>query len=162
MVGGRYDLIDEGRYTDQELAARHTPLSGVFGIENASRDPRSLQDAVDRVVAIIRADPNKERTDAIATRWLKRHVQRLGARIDLEKLNSLVEERDMLAENLDNWAEIERRQGARHVIQRMIIRRFGELPAWVTEKLDTGSTEELNAWADQILVAETLDELFGR
>ncbi|MDO8861647.1 Rpn family recombination-promoting nuclease/putative transposase [Haliea sp. E1-2-M8] len=27
----RYYLVDEGRYTDQELATRHTPLSGFLG-----------------------------------------------------------------------------------------------------------------------------------
>ncbi len=32
----RYYLIDEARYTDEELTKRATPLSGVFGIENAT------------------------------------------------------------------------------------------------------------------------------
>jgi len=41
----RYYLIDEGRYTDAQLAARHSPLSGMFGIENASQDLDSLQQA---------------------------------------------------------------------------------------------------------------------
>tara|TARA_R100000900_G_scaffold13099_1_gene11219 strand:+ start:9311 stop:9772 length:462 start_codon:yes stop_codon:yes gene_type:complete len=31
----RFYLVDEGRYTEEELAARQSPLSGVFGIENA-------------------------------------------------------------------------------------------------------------------------------
>ncbi len=107
----RYYLIDEGRYTDEELAERQTPLSGVFGIENASKGQAALQRAVDRVVAIIQADPHKERIDAIVTRWLKRHLQRLGAEIHLERLHSLVEDRDMLAENLQNWAKKERQEG---------------------------------------------------
>ncbi|WP_048306568.1 Rpn family recombination-promoting nuclease/putative transposase [Halomonas sp. PR-M31] len=38
----RYYLIDEGRYTDEELGLRQTPLSGVFSIERASKDRRSL------------------------------------------------------------------------------------------------------------------------
>jgi len=46
----RYYLIGEGRYIEAELAARHSPLSGVFGIEKASRDLESLQQALDRVV----------------------------------------------------------------------------------------------------------------
>ncbi|WP_277621764.1 DUF4351 domain-containing protein [Kineobactrum sediminis] len=162
----RYYLVDEARYTDQELATRRTPLSGVFGIEKASRNRQSLQRAVDRVVTIIRADPQKERTDAIVTRWLKRHLQQLGAHIDLEKLNSLVEERDMLAENLEHWAKIERQEGRlegeRRVLQRQLVRRFGELPAWAAEKLEAASAEQLDIWADDILAAQTLDELFGR
>ena len=107
----RYYLIDEGRYTDEQLGARHSPLSGVFGIENASQDLDSLQQAVDRVIAIIRADPNKERSDAIITRWLKRHLQLLGLSVDLDKLNSVVEEKDMLAEKLGYLGEKERLEG---------------------------------------------------
>ncbi|KXS36091.1 MAG: hypothetical protein AWU55_3038, partial [Halomonadaceae bacterium T82-2] len=107
----RYYLIDEGRYTAEELDRRQTPLSGVFSIENASASREALQQAVDRIVAIIRNDPHKERTDAIITRWLKRHLQWLGAGVNLERLNSLVEDRDMLAENLENWAKKERMEG---------------------------------------------------
>ena len=170
----RYYLIDEGRYTENDLAARQSPLSGVFGIEKASRDLESLQQAVDRVVAIIRADPNKERTDAIITRWLKRHLQRLGLSVDLEQLNSVVEGKDMLAEKLGYLGEKERLEGRqegrqegrlegeRRVLQRQLTRRFGELPDWVAERLETASAEQLEAWADDILTAGSPEELFGR
>jgi len=107
----RYYLVDEGRYTDEELGLRQTPLSGVFGVENAGHSWEALQQAVDRVVAIIQSDPNKDRTDRIITRWLKRHLQRLGAEVHLDQLNSLVEDRDMLAENLENLVKKERLEG---------------------------------------------------
>jgi len=113
----RYYLVDEGRYTDEELNLRQTPLSGVFSIENASMDRKGLQQAVDRIVAIIQADPHKERIDKIITRWLKRHLQRLGAEVNLDQLNSLVEDKDMLAENLENWAKQERQEERRKVLQ---------------------------------------------
>ena len=83
----------------------------MFSIEKASTNRQGLQQAVDRVVAIIQADPHKERIDKIITRWLKRHLQRLGAEVDLNQLNSLVEDKDMLTENLQNWAQQERQEG---------------------------------------------------
>ncbi|OAZ91652.1 hypothetical protein ADS46_06000 [Halomonas sp. G11] len=107
----RYYLVDEGRYTDEQLGLVQSPLSGVFSIEKASTNRQGLQQAVDRIVAIIQADPHKERIDKIITRWLKRHLQRLGAEVDLNQLNSLVEDKDMLAENLENWAQQERQVG---------------------------------------------------
>jgi hypothetical protein len=33
-----------------------------------------LQAAVDRLVRLIQADPNKARLDRLITRWLKRHL----------------------------------------------------------------------------------------
>ena len=89
---------------------RLTPLSGVFGVENAGHSWEALQQAVDRVVAIIQSDPNKDRTDRIITRWLKRHLQRLGAEVHLDQLNSLVEDRDMLAENLENLENLVKKE----------------------------------------------------
>ena len=175
-----YYLIDEGRYTDAELAARYSPLSGVFAVEKASRDLESLQRAVDRMVAIIRADPQKERTDAIVTRWLKRHLQWLGASAGLDQLNSVVEGKDMLAENLKYLGEKERRKGRqaglqegrmegrmegriealRGIIARQLTRRFGTLPDSVTARLEEASVEQLEAWTDDILVVKSPEELF--
>ena len=83
----------------------------MFSVENAGHSWKALQQAVDRVVAIIQSDPNKDRTDRIITRWLKRHLQRLGAEAHLDQLNSLVEDRDMLAENLENLVKKERLEG---------------------------------------------------
>ncbi|MEA1050409.1 Rpn family recombination-promoting nuclease/putative transposase [Lamprobacter modestohalophilus] len=107
----RYYLIDEGRYTPEQLSAIDSPLSGVFEVEIASGDRASLQAAVDRLVRLIQADPNKARLDRLITRWLKRHLRRLSADIDLKQINSLVEDKAMLAENLESWAQRERREG---------------------------------------------------
>ncbi|MCG5505434.1 transposase, partial [Ectothiorhodospira haloalkaliphila] len=69
--------------------------------------------AVQRLAARIRAHPEKARLDEVITRWLKRHLKRLGAEAEkaLEQVNSLVEDNAMLAENLQTWAERERQKG---------------------------------------------------
>ena len=116
----RYYLVDEGAYTDEELGLTPTPLSALFSVENAGDSWASLQRAVDRVVAIIQADPNKERIDRVITRWIKRHLNRLSAEVNLEQLNSLIEDKDMLAENLENLVKKERLQGIEQGIQQGI------------------------------------------
>ena len=89
-------------------------------MENAGDSWASLQRAVDRVVAIIQTDPNKERIDRVITRWIKRHLNRLSAEVNLEQLNSLIEDKDMLAENLENLVKKERLQGIEQGIQQGI------------------------------------------
>lgn len=160
----RYYLVDEGRYTDEELGLRQTPLSGVFGVENAGQSWDALQQAVDRIVAIIQADPNKERIDRIITRWLKRHLQRVApkARLDLDQLNSLVEDRDMLAENLENLVKKEQQQGETRLLTKQMRMKFGELPEWAKERLNSASSEQLDTWGERILTASSLDELFNQ
>lgn len=79
------------------------------------------------------------------------------------------EEAQRLAESRErgllnwNWSiHAAREEGARNVLYRQLTRRFGELPAWVAERLDAASAVELEAWADEILEAGSLGELFGR
>jgi len=165
----RYYLIDEGRYTDAELGLRQTPLSGVFSVENAGESWEALQRAVDRIVAIIQADPDKERIDRIITRWLKRHLYRLGAGINLDQLDSLVEDKDMLAENLENLVKKERLEGrqegrqeeAQRLLRKQISLKFGDMPEWAQKRLDQATPDQLEDWSAAILVAESLESLLG-
>lgn len=164
----RYYLIDEGRYTDEELGLRQTPLSGVFSIEKASTDRKGLQRAVERIVAIIQVDPNKDRIDKIITRWLKRHLQRLGAEVNLDRLNSLVEDKDMLAENLESWAKKEQMEGeqrgrlreARDNLRAQLSFKFGEVPGWIENRIEQADHEQLKVWSRDILFASSLDAMF--
>lgn len=173
----RYYLIDEGRYTEAELTQIQTPLSGVFGIESASESWEALQRAVDRIVAIIRTDPNKE---PLITRWLKRRLHWLGAEVNLDQLNSLVEDNAMLAENLESLVKKERLEGEqlgiakgrqegrlegrlegeKRVLRKQISLKFGNLPDWAEQRLEQGTPEQLEHWSATILVANSLDELF--
>ena len=107
----RYYVIDISRYTEQELAQRSTPLSGVFSIENVVGGPEQLHRAIERMVALIQSDPNRGRIDKVVTRWLKRHLKRLGAEVNVDPINSVVEDKAMLAENLEQWVEQERQKG---------------------------------------------------
>jgi len=131
----RYYLVDEGRYTDEELCLRQTPLSGVFSIEKASTNRKELQQAIDRIVAIIQADPirlehNRDEQDMLEVlgtlvEWLKAPEQ-TGLRRsfvvwirrvllpsqapemelpEFSDLQDLHEVHDMLAERIKKWPE---------------------------------------------------------
>lgn len=76
----------------------------------------------------------------------------------------------MLAKNLENWAKKERQEGRqegevigqRHLLQRQLGLKFGDLPKWGQQLLDEATSEELEAWSATILTANTLDEVFKR
>jgi predicted transposase/invertase (TIGR01784 family) len=105
-----YYLVDEGAYSEDELDARHTPVSGVFYLENA-KDKTQILRAVDKVVDSLQNHPDKARLDKVITRWFKRYLQRMNAQITLDTLNSLTEEKGMLAHNIEQWIEQERNEG---------------------------------------------------
>ncbi|MCY3819348.1 MAG: DUF4351 domain-containing protein [Gammaproteobacteria bacterium] len=51
-------------------------------------------------------------------------------------------------------------EGERAVVERLLRRRFGLLSPEVTERLSEASTGELETWADNVLDAGTLDDVF--
>jgi len=80
----------------------------------------------------------------------------------------------MLATRLDQWEEkilekgiaegIEKGIGKGEVLvlQRQLSKRFGVLPDWALERLEQGSREELENWAERILDAGSLEAVFER
>ena len=52
-------------------------------------------------------------------------------------------------------------EGERAVLERLLRRRFGRLPPATARRLDQASPADLEAWAENVLDAGTLDEVFG-
>ncbi len=58
---------------------------------------------------------------------------------------------------------IERRaikRGEARLLRRQLTRRHGKLSPSVTQRLEKASKEEIERWADRILTAKTLDDVF--
>jgi hypothetical protein len=54
-----------------------------------------------------------------------------------------------------------RDEGVRRLLLRQLRRRFGELPPATVARLEAAESEVLEAWADQVITAQSLDEVFG-
>ena len=52
-------------------------------------------------------------------------------------------------------------EGKRDTLTRLLARRFGSLPSWVDERLQTASIEQLDHWFDRALDAALLTDIFG-
>ena len=52
-------------------------------------------------------------------------------------------------------------KGEQILLQRMLTRRFGEMPDWAQKRLLQASPEQLEQWADRLLDASTLDSVFN-
>ncbi len=53
-----------------------------------------------------------------------------------------------------------RQEGERTVLERQLQRRFGALSPEITKKLSEASSTDLENWAEKVLDAETLDDVF--
>ena len=62
-----------------------------------------------------------------------------------------------LVEELISRGEV---QGRASILNRLLERRFGSLPATVRERLRSASVRELDTWGDAVLEAPTLEAVF--
>lgn len=67
----------------------------------------------------------------------------------------------MLAENLENLVKKEQQQGETRPLTKKMRMKFGELPEWAKERLNSATPEQLVEWSAAILIASSLDELFN-
>ncbi len=52
-------------------------------------------------------------------------------------------------------------QGEATLLKRQLKRRFERLPAWVEQRLEEASRDELESWADRVIEAKALEDVFA-
>jgi hypothetical protein len=54
-----------------------------------------------------------------------------------------------------------RQQGIQQILKRQMSRHYGPLPGWAEERLAKASVDDLELWADRVLDAASIEEVFG-
>ncbi len=124
----------------------------------------------DSIMAEVTHEPVKKAMGSIRQLSADEEAQRLAESLERGRINWNLSIGSARREGLEQGLEqgLERgleqglEQGERRVLQRLLVRRFGELPVWVLKELEHASAETLETWADDILTAGSLEELFGR
>ncbi|HWN67243.1 MAG TPA: hypothetical protein VNM90_06360 [Haliangium sp.] len=52
-------------------------------------------------------------------------------------------------------------EGFKQALTRQLGRKFGELPDWARQRLQTASKADIERWGERVLVAGTLDDVFA-
>lgn len=52
-------------------------------------------------------------------------------------------------------------RGEQRVLERQLRRRFGSLPGWVEQRLAAADSATLEDWAEKVLDAESLEQIFS-
>ncbi len=107
-----------------------------------------------------------ERRDVIALfrfiDWLMVLPKPLAQRFRTEQEQLETEKNMRYVTSVERLAEEEGLlRGQISLLKRQLKRRYRQLPAWVEERLGKASREELESWAERVLDAESLDEVFA-
>lgn len=87
-------------------------------------------------------------------------VERLAIERGLQKGMAEGLEKGM-QKGMEKGREEGRAQGTASILLRLLNRRFGPLSADVTQRLSQSTPEQLEIWAERVLDARTIDEVFA-
>ncbi len=126
------------------------------------------------LIKISEAPGGKEILEAFASYWMT-----LGEGLDVEEVESRIVEvapraKDAVmtaAEKLIAKGRIEGRDegllegillGSTGILLKLLTKKFGELPEPMRKRVDEGTEEELNVWAERVLTADSLEAVFAK
>jgi len=180
-----YLRLDEGRIIDDPALTPPASnlVAALFRLEH-NRDEQDMLTVLGGLIKWLRADDQTSLRRAFAV-WIKRVL--LPSRLpdmtefEQERFEELQEIHTMLSERIKQWPdrwiqkgleqglergvrkglELGREKTARRMLQGLIVRKYGSVPGWAQTRLDQAGIEQLEAWVDAILDAETLEALLG-
>lgn len=170
-----YLLIDESSYTESDLVSLQNLAAALFRLENC-QEPANLGRVIALLAAWLKAPEQQSLSRAFAT-WLKRLLAERMPNTAVPAVTDLVEFESMLAERLTDWTlewkrqgleegikqGIEQgvRQGESAILVRQLSRRFGDVPENIRNQIDAASLMEIEKWADRVLTASSLEDIFS-
>jgi predicted transposase/invertase (TIGR01784 family) len=169
----QYVLIDENRLSPGEQDQARNLVAALARLET-SLDPEHFSRIARELAQWL--PPGDLRR--VFTAWVVRMVRRTFRGATIPEIEDL-EEVPMLEETLREWQDRARREGrkegrkegrregreegmlngSRRIVLRQIERRFGTLPEQMKARINALSSQELEKVADQILTANSLQEL---
>ena len=173
-----YFLLDEGRFSDTELAPLKNLAAALFRLEG-SRTPQDVERVLAALVEWLKS-PGQASLRRAFTVWLKRVF--LPGRVpgvEFTNLNDLQEVQSMLAERVIEWTEEWKRQGVEKgrqeglkeglkeglqkgeatLLLRMLELRFGPLSESSRAQVRASDADTLLRWGERVLTATTADEV---
>ncbi|KJS65039.1 MAG: hypothetical protein JM57_13280 [Comamonadaceae bacterium BICA1-1] len=181
----KFWLLDEGQFSPEYLFGLQRVMAALFLVERASGDMETVKQAIRHFGQTVANSPRKALIDQALIEWLRhRSGHTLPQVPDLAQTDNLLEITNMLETNIKRLikraaaeaaaeaaaqAMAEGRlegklegklEGEAALLERLIARRFGPITPSTRLRLDSATAAQLEAWADRILDARTLAEVF--
>ena len=174
----KYHLIAENAYSGTELASLKNLVAAVFRFEQFS-EPTSIIELIGLLNDWLEDRPDLKRVFAI---WIRATLKRKkNYAIVLPEVDDLQEIKVMFGDRLELWAEgikaeakvegeqvgvqkgkIEGKQeGEMLMLQRLLAKRFGAIPADTVSLISNASVEDIERWADRVFDAKQLSDIFN-
>jgi len=172
----RHHVLDEGQIPGEQLASEsENLLAHLITLETQAPNSVAARDATaafGRYFQRYRSPAYDSLRRAVMVFYQRVIFAKLHPSETIEEFKDFQEVEAMYATRMEEWSHELRQEGRQKgrqegrqegeaaVLLRLLTRRFGPLGAAMTEQVRQASSTELEQWADNILDACTLDEVF--
>ena len=129
--------------------------SAVRGLLNLEPDPNQREKYVDFIDIYADLSDNERRS------YREQHPEESKVIAGLNQRARDEGRQEGMRRGRREGMQLGRIEGERAVLERLLRRRFGTLPPMVGARLGSASATDLEAWADKVLDAATLEEVFS-
>ncbi len=146
----KYLLIDENQVKPADLMQARNLMAAIIQVERPDSDQALLRQSRHTVV-LPKVRDLKELKMTLAERfdlWARQHEDR-GLRKGMKK---------GLEQGMEKGLEKGIAKGEALVLQRLLTKRFGPLPAEAVQAISTATTEQIGTWLDRLFEVRSLDE----
>ncbi|MFZ4539587.1 Rpn family recombination-promoting nuclease/putative transposase [Propionivibrio sp.] len=163
----KFWLLDEGRFSVEHLEGLHRVMAAIFRMEHA-RDTEEVKRAIRYLGQSVAQSPYKQTIDKAVMQWMGYRLSRKMPDLLIPDVDDLLKGTEMLETNLDRIRANAIAEGVllgkfeaeALVLQRLLNKRFGPLPAEVAAQINAARPEQIEAWLDRVLDAADLAAIF--
>jgi hypothetical protein len=161
QLRGSYLLLDLHRLSSEVVAASDNPAAALFELEK-SETPEDILRGVGRLVHMLNKDHPLRK---VFKNWLQLVLMpRWFPGIDIPEVDNLEEYQEMMEEEMPEWTRRTLAEGKKEagvtMLERLVQRKFGSIPGAIRARIEAANPEQLFDWAERLIMAETLDEVF--
>ncbi len=155
-------LLDLHRLPAEKLAGTEHPVAVLFELEQ-SDSPEAVVRGIERLTAML---PEDDPLRKVFLSWLRYVlVPTRMPEAEIPEIERLEELKTMLDEKNPTWtakwlAE-GKKEGEQEVLMRLVQRKYGDLSDEIRARIKAAGSEQLLDWADRLIMADTLDEVFS-
>ena len=168
----RFAMLDAVRFSARMGRIADNLVSALFCLE-ACRSPSQMLTELEHLNRLL-DKPRREELRSSFADWLYQAYlpSRLGKRFpefkefDFEEVRKMIELREdawclqWKKEGFDEGHREGRREGQRSLLRCLLEYKFGKIDRVYRRKMASASTKELLNWADRLLAAQSLDQVF--
>ncbi|MBF0341940.1 MAG: Rpn family recombination-promoting nuclease/putative transposase [Magnetococcales bacterium] len=171
-----FPVVDLGPIPNRQLS-RHVRLrAGLMALKYGTRDPQEQMEALEEIAFALEEAPELLLSVLLYLLTTFQNLNEEQVRLVVRRINPMEEvemmsqfAQEILAKGKPEWATMVRQEGrqegrqeeAASMLLKLMRRKFGQTPDWVTEKVKAARLELLEVWGENVLFANSVDEVFA-